>query len=77
MRRKSIHIRNFRALEQIDVDLDSPVSVIVGPNAIGKTTLLEEQPLVPQDVGCCCRDVARNNKSAEDAHLAECCRQGF
>jgi len=41
MRIKSLHIKNFRALEEIDVDLESSVSVIVGPNAIGKTTLLE------------------------------------
>jgi len=41
MRFKSVHVRNFRALEEIDFNLDSPVNVIVGPNAIGKTTLLE------------------------------------
>jgi len=41
MRIKSLHIKNFRALEEINVDLESSVSVIVGPNAIGKTTLLE------------------------------------
>src|SRR5580693_3120215 len=41
MHLKSLHIRNFRALEEIDVEFESPVSVIVGPNAIGKTTLLE------------------------------------
>lgn len=46
MHLRSIHIRNFRALEEIDVDLDSRVSVIVGPNAIGKTTLLEAIRLV-------------------------------
>jgi predicted ATPase len=38
---KSLHVKNFRALEEIDFDLDSRVNVIVGPNAIGKTTLLE------------------------------------
>jgi predicted ATPase len=41
MRLRSLHIRNFRALEAIDVDFDSRVNVIVGPNAIGKTTILE------------------------------------
>ncbi|HEX4427260.1 MAG TPA: AAA family ATPase, partial [Terriglobales bacterium] len=41
MHLKSLHVKNFRALEEIDVDFESPVSVIVGPNAIGKTTLLE------------------------------------
>jgi hypothetical protein len=46
MRLKNIHVRNFRALEEIDVDLESPVSVIVGPNAIGKTTMLEAIRLV-------------------------------
>jgi predicted ATPase len=46
MHLKSLHVRNFRALERIDVDFESPVSVIVGPNAIGKTTLLEAVRLV-------------------------------
>jgi hypothetical protein len=46
MHLKSIHVKNFRALEEIHVDLDSRVSVIVGPNAIGKTTLLEAIRLV-------------------------------
>jgi hypothetical protein len=41
MRFKSIHVKNFRALETIDVDLETRVNVIVGPNAIGKTTILE------------------------------------
>src|ERR1700722_7553466 len=36
-----------------------------------------KQPLVPQDVGCCCRGVARKNEPAENDHLAECCRHGF
>ncbi|HXN94044.1 MAG TPA: AAA family ATPase [Candidatus Acidoferrales bacterium] len=46
MHLKSIHVKNFRALEEIHVDLDSRVSVVVGPNAIGKTTLLEAIRLV-------------------------------
>ena len=46
MHLKSIHVKNFRALEQIDVDLESRVSVVVGPNAVGKTTLLEAIRLV-------------------------------
>ncbi|VVD91246.1 ATP-dependent nuclease [Pandoraea cepalis] len=38
---KKVWIRNFRALEDINADLDSRVSVIVGPNAAGKTTIIE------------------------------------
>jgi len=41
MRVKGLVIRNFRALENIEVEFESRVNVIVGPNAIGKTTLLE------------------------------------
>lgn len=37
----SIKIKNFRALEDIYVEFNSRVSVIVGPNAAGKTTVLE------------------------------------
>jgi predicted ATPase len=38
---KKIKINNFRALEDIYVEFDNNVSVIVGPNAAGKTTVLE------------------------------------
>jgi predicted ATPase len=37
----SLVVRNFRSLEDIEVAFDHRVNVIVGPNAIGKTTLLE------------------------------------
>ena len=36
-----LKVKNFRALEDIDVDFTSPVSVVIGPNAAGKTTILE------------------------------------
>jgi predicted ATPase len=41
MRLTSFVARNFRGLEDIEVEFDNRVSVIVGPNAIGKTTILE------------------------------------
>ncbi len=34
-------ISNFRALADVEAEFDKPISVIVGPNASGKTTLLE------------------------------------
>lgn len=43
---KALHIENFRALEDITVEFDNRVNVIVGPNAIGKTTVLEAIRLV-------------------------------
>jgi recombinational DNA repair ATPase RecF len=36
-----IEITNFRALRSIVLPTDSAINVIVGPNAIGKSTLLE------------------------------------
>jgi predicted ATPase len=42
----SIKIKNFRALEDIYVEFDGKVNVIVGPNAAGKTTVLEAVRLV-------------------------------
>jgi predicted ATPase len=33
--------RNFRGLEDIETEFDNKVNVIVGPNAVGKTTVLE------------------------------------
>lgn len=38
---KRLRVTNFRGLETIDVSFDSLVSVVIGPNAIGKTTVLE------------------------------------
>ncbi|MCX7356735.1 MAG: AAA family ATPase [Alphaproteobacteria bacterium] len=38
---KTLAIKNFRALTDIDVEFAPGVNVIVGPNAIGKTTVLE------------------------------------
>lgn len=43
---KNLHIKNFRALEDINVEFDNRVNVIVGPNAVGKTTVLEAIRLV-------------------------------
>ena len=37
----NVKIKNFRAIEDIHVEFDSRVNVIVGPNAAGKTTVLE------------------------------------
>lgn len=42
----SITVKNFRALENIYVEFDGKVNVIVGPNAAGKTTVLEAIRLV-------------------------------
>jgi AAA15 family ATPase/GTPase len=36
-----LRIQNFRSIENIDVEFDGLINVIVGPNAIGKTTVLE------------------------------------
>ena len=41
MHLKRLRIENFRALEKIEVDFEVRVGVIIGPNAIGKTTVLE------------------------------------
>jgi predicted ATPase len=41
MHLRSLKITNFRAIKEIDVEFDNRVNVIVGPNAIGKTTILE------------------------------------
>jgi recombinational DNA repair ATPase RecF len=36
-----IAIRNFRAIADIDCDFSPRINVIVGPNAVGKTTILQ------------------------------------
>jgi len=41
MRLQHLSIHNFRALEDINVTFRGLADVIVGPNAVGKTTILE------------------------------------
>jgi predicted ATP-dependent endonuclease of OLD family len=41
MKIKKIKISNFRGLQNIEFKPNSNTSVIVGPNAVGKTTILE------------------------------------
>src|SRR6266403_3188151 len=41
MKLKKLTIRNFRGLQNISVEFDNTANVIVGPNAVGKTTVLE------------------------------------
>ncbi|MBU2849720.1 AAA family ATPase [Acidithiobacillus ferrivorans] len=41
MHLQSLRVINFRALKNIEVVFDNKVNVIVGPNAIGKSTILE------------------------------------
>lgn len=38
---KTISIKNFRTIEYLQLTLEPTANVIVGPNAVGKTTLLE------------------------------------
>jgi predicted ATPase len=46
MQISAISIKNFRAIEDIQIDLSSRCNVVVGPNAIGKTTFVDAIRLV-------------------------------
>jgi len=46
MKIKTLNIKNLRGLSDVKFDFDQPTNVIVGPNAIGKTTVLESVRLV-------------------------------
>ncbi len=41
MHLRKLKIENFRSIESIEVEFEKLVSVIIGPNAVGKTTILE------------------------------------
>ena len=41
MKIRTLKIDNFRGLSHVEFDFEKPLTVIVGPNAIGKTTVLE------------------------------------
>ncbi len=41
MKIRKLTIDNLRGLSHIECDFDAPINIIVGPNAIGKTTILE------------------------------------
>ena len=38
---RSLHVRNYRVLRHLDLRLDQPFQVMVGPNGIGKSTLFD------------------------------------
>ena len=41
MKVRKLKIENLRGLSQVECEFDQPTNIIVGPNAIGKTTILE------------------------------------
>ncbi|MEZ2348162.1 ATP-dependent endonuclease [Terriglobus sp. RCC_193] len=41
MHLRSISIENFRAINRLNLDLDEGANLLIGPNAVGKTTVLE------------------------------------
>jgi predicted ATPase len=41
MKIRKLSIENLRGLSHVECEFDKPINVIVGPNAIGKTTVLE------------------------------------
>ena len=41
MKVKSIHIKNFRNYPELQIEISNDVVVLTGPNAVGKTNLLE------------------------------------
>jgi len=41
MKIRKLKIENLRGLSHVECDFDQPTNIIVGPNAIGKTTILE------------------------------------
>lgn len=40
MRVKRLQLTNFRGFASLDLDLDHPLTILVGPNGVGKSTLL-------------------------------------
>lgn len=46
MKIQKLRIENLRGLSDVSLEFDQPTNVIVGPNAIGKTTILEAIRLV-------------------------------
>ena len=41
MKIRKLKVENLRGLSHVECDFDAPINIIVGPNAIGKTTILE------------------------------------
>ena len=60
MRVKSLVLKNFRNYEQATIMPDSGVTIFVGPNAQGKTNILEALHL------CC---LGRSHRTARDEEL--------
>jgi len=60
MRVKSLSLKNFRNYEQATIVPDAGVTIFVGPNAQGKTNILEALHL------CC---LGRSHRTARDEEL--------
>lgn len=57
---KTVAIKNFRTIENLHIELDQRANVIVGPNAIGKTTVLEAVRLAKATLAPRTLDEAQN-----------------
>lgn len=57
MRLSRITINNFRGIKRLDVELDREITVLIGENNAGKTTVLEALRL--------CLDVVRSDKTCD------------
>ena len=38
---KKVHIKNYKAIEELDIDLKPGVNLLIGDNGAGKTSVLE------------------------------------
>ena len=67
---KSIHIKKFKSISDLKINLSDNFNVLIGANNIGKTTVFEAIHLWKM-----CYD--RNLKKKKDGFYANCCNIPF
>ena len=67
MKLNTLHIRNYRCFEDIDIDIDSQLTLFVGKNGAGKSTVLDAIAIAISSFLCGIEGTVSRNILKEDA----------
>lgn len=67
MELKKLHIKNYRCFEEIDISLDSHLTLFVGKNGSGKSTILDAAAIAISSFLCGIDGTISRNIHKEDA----------
>jgi predicted ATP-binding protein involved in virulence len=67
---KSLDLKNFRCFKEFHIDFNDKLTVIVGQNGCGKSTILEAAAIAIGTFTAAMDDMPNYGIKKEDAHLA-------